>query len=70
MAAELTLTTERIDDLVLLLHVMLRLSLPDILDRHLPRHWLQAGLSWGWVATIWLAGWAQTVSCRRAIIGN
>jgi transposase len=55
MAAELTLTTERIDDLVLLLHIMMRLSLPDILDRHLPRHWLQAGLSWGWVATIWLA---------------
>jgi transposase len=55
MATELTLTTERIDDFVLLLHLMLRLSLPDILDRHLPRHWLQEGLSWGWVATIWLA---------------
>ena len=55
MATELTLTTERIDDLVLLLHVMMRLNLPDILDRHLPRHWRQAGLSWGWVTTIWLA---------------
>jgi transposase len=55
MATELTLTTERIDDFVLLIHVMLRLSLPEILDRHIPRHWLQEGLSWGWVATIWLA---------------
>lgn len=55
MDTELTFTTERIDDFVLLLHVMLRLNLPAILDRHLPRHWLQAGLSWGWVATIWLA---------------
>ena len=55
MATDLTLTTERIDDFVLLLHVMLRLSLPEILDRHLPRHWFQEGLSWGWVATIWLA---------------
>lgn len=55
MATELTLTTERIDDFVLLIHVMLRLNLPAILDRHLPRHWLQEGLSWGWVATIWLA---------------
>ncbi len=26
-----------------------------MLDRHLPRHWLQQGLSWGWVTTIWLA---------------
>lgn len=55
MATELTLTTERIDDFVLLIRVMLRLSLPEILDRHIPRHWLQAGLSWGWVATIWVA---------------
>jgi len=51
----LTVTTERIDDFVLLLHVMMRLDLPAILDRHLPRHWLQQGLSWGWVTTIWLA---------------
>jgi transposase len=33
----------------------MRLGLPAILDRHIPRHWLQEGLSWGWVATIWLA---------------
>jgi transposase len=55
MDTELTLITERIDDFVLLIHVMRRLNLPEILDRHLPRHWLQEGLSWGWVATIWLA---------------
>ena len=55
MATELTLTTERIDDFVLLIHVMLRLNLPEILDRHIPRHWFQEGLSWGWVARIWLA---------------
>jgi transposase len=55
MATELTLTTERIDDFVLLIHIMLRLNLPEILDRYIPRHWFQEGLSWGWVATIWLA---------------
>jgi transposase len=55
MNTELDITTERIDDFVLLLQVMKRLNLPTILDRHLPRHWLQQGLSWGWVATIWLA---------------
>lgn len=55
MGTTLTVTTERIDDIVLLLHTMMRLGLPAILDRHLPRHWLQQGLSWGWVATIWLA---------------
>jgi transposase len=55
MHTELNITTERIDDFVLLINMMLRLDLPAILDRHLARHWLQQGLSWGWVATIWLA---------------
>ena len=55
MTTELTITNERIDDFPLLLAVMQRLGLPEILDRHLARHGLQQGLSWGWIATIWLA---------------
>lgn len=55
MTTELTITTERIDDFPLLLATMQRLDLPAILDRHLARHGLQQGLSWGWIATIWLA---------------
>jgi len=53
--SELTITTERIDDFVLLIELMKQIDLPEMLDRHLPRHWLQEGLSWGWVTTIWLA---------------
>lgn len=55
MDTELNIITERVDDFVLSIKVMMRLGLPAILDRHIPRHWLQEGLSWGWVATIWLA---------------
>lgn len=55
MTPELNITTERIDDFPLLLEVMQRLGLPDIIDRQLHRHGLQRGLSWGWIATIWLA---------------
>lgn len=55
MTTELRITTERIDDFPLLLATMQQLGLPAILDRHLPRHGLQQGLSWGWLATIWLA---------------
>jgi transposase len=55
MSTDLTITTERIDDFPLLLSVMLRLGLPDIFDHHLGRHGLHQGLSWGWIATIWLA---------------
>ena len=55
MKEELSITTERIDDFVVLLSLMQQMDLPGILDRHLPRHWLQQGLSWGWTASIWLA---------------
>ncbi len=55
MKEELQITTERIDDFVVLLALMQQIELPTILDRQLPRHWLQQGLSWGWTATIWLA---------------
>jgi transposase len=55
MSTELTLTTERIDGFPLLLSVMQCLGLPGVLDHHLGRHGLQRGLSWGWIATIWLA---------------
>lgn len=51
----MNITTERIDDFPLLLEVMQRLGLPAILDNHLVRHGLHQGLSWGWIATIWLA---------------
>jgi transposase len=55
MTPEMNITTERIDDFPLLLEVMQRLGLPCIIDNHLRRHGLQQGLSWGWIATIWLA---------------
>jgi transposase len=38
-----------------LLEIMKRLGFPAILDQHLSRHGLQRGLSWGWMATVWLA---------------
>ncbi len=55
MKEDLSITAERIDDFVLLLALMQQMELPAILDRQLPRHWLQQGLSWGWLTTIWLA---------------
>ncbi len=35
--------SERIDDVVLLLNVMMQIGLPELLNRHLPRHWHQKG---------------------------
>jgi transposase len=47
--------SERIDDIVLLLKMMIQIELPQLLTKHLPRHWHQKGLDWGWVAVIWLS---------------
>ena len=47
--------SERIDDIVLLLKMMIQIGLPQLLTNHLPRHWHQKGLDWGWVAVIWLS---------------
>jgi transposase len=55
MQEDIHIQTERIDDFVVLLALIQQMDLPAILDRHLPRHWLQQGLSWGWTASIWLA---------------
>ncbi len=53
--SELVMITERVDDVALLLAQMIKMGLPEILDQHLPKHWKQEGLSWGWTASIWLA---------------
>jgi len=52
---ELIVITERVADVALLLAQMMRMGLPEMLDQHLPRHWKQQGLSWGWTAVSWLA---------------
>ena len=53
--SDLVIITERVDDVALLIGQMLKMGLPEVLDRHIPRHWTQRGLSWGWTAVIWLA---------------
>jgi len=53
--SELVIITERVDDVALLMGQMVKMGFVEILDRHLPRHWKQRQLSWGWTAVIWLA---------------
>src|SRR2546422_4632607 len=53
--SDLVIITERVDDVALLIGQMITMGLPEVLDRHIPRHWTQRGLSWGWTAVIWLA---------------
>jgi len=52
---DLVIITERVDDVALLIGQMVKMGLPEVLERHIPRHWTQRGISWGWTAVIWLA---------------
>ena len=51
----LVILTERVDDVALLIGQMVTMGFPEVLDRPIPRHWTQRGLSWGWTAVMWLA---------------
>ena len=53
--SDLVIITERVDDVALLIGQMVKMGLPEVLDRHIPRHWRQRRISWGWTAVIWLA---------------
>jgi transposase len=53
--SDLAIITERVDDVALLIGQMVTMGLPEVLDRHIPHHWTQRGLSWGWTAVLWLA---------------
>ncbi len=54
MNETLTIRTERVDDLPLLLAQMQRMGIASLLDAHFPTHGNRQGLSLGTVTTIWL----------------
>jgi transposase len=54
-SSELVIITERVDDVALLIGHMVKMGFVEVLDRHIPRHWQQRTLSWGWTAVLWLA---------------
>jgi transposase len=49
------MSTERVDDVALLIGQMVKRGLPEVVDRPSPRPWTQRGLSWGWTAVLGLA---------------
>jgi transposase len=53
--SDLVMLTERGDAVALLIGQMVQRGLPEVWDRHIPRHGTQRKISWGWTAVIWLA---------------
>jgi hypothetical protein len=55
MSEALTITTERVDDLPLLLAQRARMGLQPLLDEPFSIHGNGVGLSLGWVTVMWLS---------------
>jgi len=55
MSETITITTERVDDIPLLVAQLVRMGVPALLDHHFPTHGNRQGLSVGWTATVWLS---------------
>jgi transposase len=55
MTDTLTITTERVDDIPLLVAQMQQMDLPDLLDQHFIVHGNRQGLPLGWTTLIWVA---------------
>ena len=49
-----SIVNERIDDIPLLIAILLKLNLPDIVDKFYTPHTNHEGLSHGWLLTVWL----------------
>jgi transposase len=54
MAETLTIISERVDDIPLLLAQLDRMGVQPLLDEHFPTHGNWVGLSLGWVTVLWL----------------
>jgi len=54
MAETLTIVSERVDDIPILLAQLDRMGLQPLLDEHFPTHGNWVGLSLGWVSVLWL----------------
>jgi transposase len=55
MTENLSIITERVDDIPVLVAQEQRMGLPNLVDKHFPTHGNWQGLSLGWVMTGWLA---------------
>ena len=62
------ITIERVDDVPLLIKMMVGMGLQQVMDNHIPEHWKQRSLSWGWTAVIWLAYILSEGDHRKVVV--
>jgi transposase len=55
MTEKLTVETERVDDIPVLIAQQALMGVPTLLDQYFPPHGNRQGLSLGWLTTVWLS---------------
>jgi transposase len=68
MEEEIKAHAEVVGDIGVLLAFLKQMNLPELLDRHIKRHHLDQGLSWGWVISIWLAYAVSQGDHRKVVV--
>jgi len=68
MEEEIKAHAEVIGDIGVLLAFLKQMNLPELLDRHIKRHHLDQGLSWGWVISIWLVYIVSQGDHRKVVV--
>ena len=64
MTEQMSVTTERVDDIPLLLGHSDKMGVPELLDTYFKPHGNREGMSLGWTTAVWIAQ-----SCGKGIIG-
>src|SRR5262245_20249426 len=62
------LTHQRVDDVPLLVSFLIKLRIPETVDRILPPHPLPQGLSNGWLITVWIAYILSPDDHRKSLV--
>src|SRR5260221_11780868 len=65
MKESLSIETERVDDIPLLIAQMQRMNLAELLDKHFPTNGNREGLSLGGVSVVWLTHILSQADHRR-----
>ena len=65
---KVNITTERVDDIPLLIKAMLKMGIQQAIDQHVTTQKNQRDLSWGWTAVIWLAYMLSEGDHRKVVV--
>lgn len=68
MEEEIKTRAEKVGDVAVLIGFLKQMGLPGLLDRHIKRHPLDQGLSWGWVLSLWLVYIVSQGDHRKVVV--